>query len=86
MGVLRTLPSSSRTFSKAFLCSLDLKPDAIEEYLPSMPTRTPSALFPVIIIVLPGSCSSWHQKWLTAKAIATRTKNTATAMRPCIQG
>lgn len=25
MAVLRTLPSSSRTFSKAFLCSLDLK-------------------------------------------------------------
>lgn len=36
----------------------------------------------------PGSThgSSWHQKWLTAKAIATRTRNTATAMRPCIQG
>lgn len=30
--------------------------------------------------------SSWHQKWLTAKAIATRTRNTATAIRPCIQG
>lgn len=25
MGVLRTLPSSSRMFSKAFLCSLDLE-------------------------------------------------------------
>ena len=36
----------------------------------------------------PGSThgSSWHQKWLTAKAIATRTRNTATAIRPCIQG
>lgn len=30
--------------------------------------------------------SSWHQKWLIAKAIATRTRNTATAIRPCIQG
>lgn len=30
--------------------------------------------------------SSWHQKWLTAKAIATRTRKTATAIRPCIQG
>lgn len=30
--------------------------------------------------------SSWHQKWLTAKAIATRTRNTAMAIRPCIQG
>lgn len=36
----------------------------------------------------PGSTHgfSWHQKWLTAKAIATRTRNTATAIRPCIQG